>query len=327
MKIRTIRRSVVAVALLFTSAACGVSNEGADPDSYPQQTIDVIVPLPAGGASDTIARALVDAVNASGDLPEKLQVINRDGGGGVVGASEVLNAKPDGYTIAIGPEGSITLQPLVEDVSYDPLDMTPIAQVTKGPVAIAVPADSPYQNIDDLIDAAIKKPGSISFGEGPLVYAVALASLERATGVTFKNVDYEGDAASTIALLGGNVDVAMTQSAAILSQVNAGKLRVLAVGGDERSNFLPDTPTLQESGIDVQATGVNGIFGPAGLPDQIVEKLTSAFVTAMETPEFQELAQTAGLDIAIGDGDVLMDYFSAKIDSNKEILDATGGDL
>lgn len=313
-------------ALGLTGAACGVSNTE-DAADFPTRTIDVVVPYPAGGGSDVLARALVDAVNASGDLPEKLQVVNRDGGAGVVGVGETLSAKPDGYTVAIAPEGPITLQPQVSDVSYQPLDLTPIAQITRSTVVIAVPGDSPYQSLDDLVEAARQNPKKVSIGEGPLSYAVPAAQLEQLEDVTFKHVDYEGDAASTTALLGRNVDSTFTQVSAILPQVESGDIRVLAVGSAERSPFLPDVPTFREVGIDIEATAVYSVFGPAGIPDEATDKLYEAFRDAMESAKFRDVAKTTGLPIEPTDGKTLMSYFTDRTAEVKDVIEATGGTL
>lgn len=311
-------------ALLVTASACGVS-ETEDAADFPTRTIDVIVPYPAGGGSDVLARALVDTVNESGDLDEKLQIVNRDGGGGVVGVGETLSADPDGYTLTLAPEGPITMQPQVTDVSYDPLAMTPIVQVTRGPVVLAVPDDSPYKTLEDLLTAARSNPGEISIGEGPLSYAVPTAQLEQIEDVEFSHVDYEGDAASTTALLGGNVDSTFTQISGVLPQVKSGDVRVLAVGGDERSTFLPDVPTFAEAGSDIQATAVYAVFGPGGVPEEVVDKLSDAFLAAVEADSFQEIAASAGLPIEPAEGEELMSYFTDRTAEVGDIIDDAGG--
>ncbi len=325
---KTTRRTAVllAAAVLATTAACGVS-ETSDGSDFPTRTIDVVVPYPPGGGGDVLARALVDRVNASGDLPEKLQIVNREGGGGVVGVGEVLSSSPDGYTVAIAPEGPITLQPQVADVGYDPLELTPIAQITRGPVVVAVPGDSPYETLEDLVEDARENPGKVSLGEGPLSYAIPATQIEQAEDVSFRRVDYEGDAASSTALLGGNVDATFTQTGAILAQAESGEIRVLAVGSAERSEFLPDVPTFGESGIDVEAVAAYAVFGPADLPETVTETLADAFLGAMEDEEFQEVAKTAGLPIEPTDGAELMDYYTDRYAEVEKVIDTVDGEL
>lgn len=323
---RTARTALVVCTVLLVgglASACGVSEEESA-DTYPSRPVEVIVPFPAGGGGDAIARGLVDAVNASGSLDEDVQVVNRDGGGGVVGTAEVLGAEPDGYTLEFAAEGPITLQPAIGEVPYEPLDMTPIAQVSRGSVVIAVPGDSPFRTIDDLLRAAKRQPGRIGMGEGPAAYAVAAAQLEKKAGVRFKRVDFEGDAASTTALLGGNVDATMTQPAAILGQVKSGDIRALAVTGSERIPFLPEVPTLVESGVDVVSLGVYGVFGPAGIPGDVARKLSDAFADAMASDEFASVAESVGVTINPADGDTLISYYRERTDEVNRLVDEGG---
>lgn len=326
MSVRTRLTALGLTAALGLASACGVSETEVASD-YPTRTIDVVVPFPPGGGSDVLARALVDAVNASGDLEEKMQIVNREGGAAVLGVSEVLTAKPDGYTVAMAPEGPITMQPQLGGVSYDPLEMSPVVQLTRGPMMIVVPADSPFQTLDDLVEAARQNPGDVSLGEGPLSYAIAAAQIEQHEDVTFRKVKYEGDAATTTAVLGGNVDATFSQPSSSLSQVRSGALRVLVIGGDERSEFLPDVPTFKESGLDMEVVAAYGVFGPAGLPDEIVEVLEDAFLAAMKTDEFQAVADTSGLPVEAGDGQTLMDYYTERTDEVAAIIKKAGGSL
>ena len=322
--------AVAAFALLATVACAPSSNEdeqaAAPADSnYPERTIEVIVPYPAGGGSDVLARALVDAINADGELGQEVQIVNRAGGGGVVGTSDVLAAEADGYTIGFGPEGPITLQPAVQDVPYDTTTLTPLLQITEGSSILAVPGDSPYQSLQDLVAAAEAAPGQVSLGEGPLSYSVPVTLLEEESGVEFNRIDFEGDAASTTALLGGNVDATMTQIAAVLPQVESGGVRVLGVVGEERSEFLPDVPTFIEEGFDVNWSTVYSVFGPEGLPEDVGQKVIDAFSNAAESESFREIARTAGLPIAVEDAESLAEYLADRSARAKELAEANGG--
>lgn len=317
MKISTLSaKRVVMTAIGGLSAvalaSCGVSTEESA-DTFPTKRIEVIVPYPAGGGADNIARPLVEAVNASGALDHDMAVINRGGGGGIVGTTETLSATPDGYTISIAPEGPLSLQPAVNDVSYDPLEMTPILQISQNPTVIAVPGDSPFETINDLVDAAATNPGSVTFGEGPLAYKVPVGQLEAATDVTFARVEYEGDAASTTAMLGHNVDASMTQVAALLPHLVSGGLRALATTGPERHTLLPDVPTLEEEGINVVSVAAYGVFGPEGIPEDIVQKLADAFEDAMTSPEFEAVAEASGITIDPMPGSEFLSYLEGRL--------------
>jgi putative tricarboxylic transport membrane protein len=327
---RTRLVAATALALLATAACAPQGDEpeqsaGSADSNYPERPVELIVPFPAGGGLDVAARALVEAVNADGQLGQDLQVVNREGGGGAVGTSDVLNAEADGYTIGISPEGPIALQPIVADVPYDPEKMTPVLGVVNTSAILAVPADSPHQDLQDLVDAAKAAPGQISFGEGPLVFSVIAALIEQDADVQFNHIDYEGDAASLQALLGGNVDATMTSTPAILPQVESGDVRVLATFGEERSEFLPDVATATEQGFDVEWTSVFGIFGPAGLPDDVTEKLVESVSAATESDSFQEVAQASGLEIAVTSADELAEYMDDRRATATELAEVNGG--
>src|SRR6476469_8011775 len=161
MSVRSVRRRVALVALVAVGllAACGRPAGGA----YPALDVQVVVPYPAGSAIDATARALVDVINKQGKLGRRMQVVNKEGGAGSVGTTTVLNAKPDGYTVGILPDGPLTLVPLTEDVSYDPKSATVLSEVTTSPVLFTVPAGSPYRKAGDHHDgrraAQLHRPG------------------------------------------------------------------------------------------------------------------------------------------------------------------------
>lgn len=309
--------SIAVAAVGGLLSACGApGGTGDDQDAYPQKTIDVVVPYPAGGGSDVIARALVDEINAGGNLEYDLQVVNKAGGAGIVGLTEMINSKADGYTISISPSGPVSLHPAMADVAYDPMtDLTFIAGLTRGGALIAVPGSSPYQTIEDLVAAAKANPGTITMGEGPPAYQIPLALLESATGAEFSHVDFDGDAATTTAILGGNIDATLTQTAAAIPQVAAGTMRVLATVGSERSALLPDVPTLAESDIDVDFEAPYGVYAPAGVPDEVVETLAAEVQTAVESKALKEKASAAGLELKFSSGADLKKTSEALLES------------
>jgi tripartite-type tricarboxylate transporter receptor subunit TctC len=314
------RRAAAAATLIVTSSllgACGApASSSGDSAAYPTKTIDVIVPYPAGGGSDIIARAIVDEINAEGDLGEQLQIVNKGGGAGLVGMTEMVNAEPDGYTISISPLGPVALHPGMAEVEYDPMtDIEFIAGLTKGGSLIAVPASSPYQTLEDLVEAAKAEPGQITFGGGPPAYDIPRALLEEETGATFSHVAYEGDAATTTAILGGNLDVTFTQAAAALPQVKAGTMRVLATVGSERSSFFPEVPTATESGIDVVWEAPYGVYAPAGVPDEVVETLAAAVDAAVGSDALQEKAEATGLSLIFRSGTEQKEVATEQLDT------------
>ena len=310
--------SVVALAL----AATGCSR-GGGAGEYPTRTVQVVVPYPAGSGIDTTTRALVDIINADGGLEEQLQVVNKDGGGGSVGTTEVLNAKADGYTIGVLPDGPLTLVPQTEDVAYDPDEITVIRELLTSPIMFVVPEGSPYEDLDDLIAAAKANPGSISLGEGPLNYAVPADVVEQETGTEFNHIDFDGDQATTTALLGDNVDVGVMQLASALPQLESGKLRALALTSAEPVDLVPDVPTFTSEGIDLVWDAYNLVIAPSGLPDDVDEKLQDVFTEAVESEDFEAAAAKLGLIISNAAPDDALQHLEEKVEFSGPYLETS----
>ncbi|GAA1911308.1 tripartite tricarboxylate transporter substrate binding protein [Nocardioides hwasunensis] len=311
---------VVTLALTVSTAACGARSAG---DIYPQRAVQVVVPFPAGSGIDTTTRALVDIINASGDLDNDLQVVNRDGGGGSVGVTQVLNAKPDGYTIGVVPDGPLTLLPQTQEVAYDPTALTAINEIITFPIIFVVPKDSPYEDLQDLVDAAEADPGAITIGEGPLNYAVPADQFEQETGVRLKHVDFEGDQATTTALLGKNLDVGVMQLASALPQLGSGDIRALGVTSPERVDLIPDVPTFGEQGIDIVWEAFNTVIAPDGLPPEIADTLVETVADAVASDDFASTAETLGLIVSGAGPDEAVRHLEEKTKASAPILEAS----
>lgn len=306
------------LAALVTVGACAARS--ADDGSYPRRAIQVVVPYPAGSGIDTTTRALADVVNNSGDLGQDLQIVNRDGGGGTVGTTEVLNAKPDGYTIGVLPDGPLTLVPQTEDVAYDPESATLINEILVSPILFVVPADSELRTLQDLVDAATAQPASITIAEGPLNYKVPADQFEQQTGARLKHVAFEGDQATTTALLGHNVDVGVMQLASALPQLKSGEIRALGVTSAEPVDLVPDVPTFASQGVDIEWQAYNVVVAPGGLPDEVEQELTDTFAAAVASDEFAEAAEKLGLVVSGADPEEAKAHLAAKTTSSASIL-------
>ncbi|TQL69094.1 tripartite-type tricarboxylate transporter receptor subunit TctC [Nocardioides albertanoniae] len=287
--------AAVVVALVAASACAARSPDG---DAYPRRPIQVVVPYPAGSGIDTTTRALADVINDSGDLGQDLQIVNRDGGGGTVGTTDVLNAKPDGYTIGVVPDGPLTLVPQTEKVAYDPTSATYINEILTSPILFVVPGDSKLKTLQDLVEAAKAEPGSVTIAEGPLNYKVPADQFEQQTDVDLKHVEFEGDQATTTALLGRNVDVGVMQLASALPQLKSGKIRALGVTSADPVDLVPDVPTFASQRIDIVWQAFNVVVAPGKLPDPIEKKLTETFAEAVASDEFAEAAEKLGLIVS-----------------------------
>lgn len=289
---RRLMTAVLAVAAMAT-AACGSTEAGGS--GYPQRDVQVIVPYPAGSGIDTTTRAIVDIINNEGDFGRRLQVVNKEGGAGVVGTTAVLSAKPDGYTVGVVPDGPLTLVPQTQDVSYDPTDLTVIEELIAGPIMFVVPESSPYMTLDDLLNDAKQRPSEVTIGEGPLNYRIPADVVEDQTGVKFKRVKFDGDQATTTALLGDNVDVGVMQLASALPQLESGKLRALAITSPESVDLVPDIKTFSDQGVDLVWLAYNHVIAPAGLEADVKGALADAWHAAVTSDEFTAAANKLGL--------------------------------
>lgn len=255
---------------------------------YPSKPITLIVPFPAGGATDVQARALAHA--AAKVLNGQIVILNQPGVAGTLGPAQMARqAKPDGYTIALSP-GTLMRQPHLQKVNYDPLkDFTWIIGVTSYTTGITVKADSPWKDAKELLAYAKANPGKVSYGtvgKGSSSH-IAMARLGKAAGVEFNFVPFKGAVEVFTALQGGHLDVAA--EAGFGSTVDGGKGRLLATFNATRLKDRPDVPTVKELGYDVIVASNYGVAGPKGMDPKVVQVLHDAFRKAMDDPEFNRV--------------------------------------
>jgi tripartite-type tricarboxylate transporter receptor subunit TctC len=258
---------------------------------YPAKPITLVVPFPAGGATDVQARALAQA--AAQELKQQIVVTNQPGVAGTLGpATMARQAAPDGYTIAVAP-GTLWRQPHLQKVTYDALaDFTYIAAITSYTHGLVVRQDAAWKDLKSLIDHAKANPGKVSYGtvgKGSTSH-LAMERLAKAAGVEFNFVPFKGAAEVYTALLGGHIDV--SAEAGFGATVDGGKGRLLATFSDARLKNRPAVPTVKELGYDIVMAGSYGIAGPKGLDPKVVQVLQEAFRKAVDAPEFErQLAQ------------------------------------
>src|SRR5215831_10053446 len=271
---------------------------------YPNRPIRMVVPFPAGGPADGVARILSDRLSVV--LGQTVVVENRGGGaGGSIGAKAVATADPDGYTILITPGGSLTSGPAVHaNIGYDPVKVfVPVCEVIETPQILAVHHDLPVNTIGDLVKYAKANPGKVSwgsqgFGTAPHLLA-ELFKLE--TGVNIVHVPYRGTAPLLAAAVVGEVQIIADPATSSLPHIQSGNLRALAIAGAERFSKLPDVPTTPEAGYPkLQAPFWLGVVAPAGTPPAIIDKLNAAFRDSLAQPETRARLATLGAEIKIG---------------------------
>lgn len=284
---RKTRHTVLATASILALAgltACGGGEESAD--DFPSDTIEFIIPYAAGGSTDVSLRLMTDIAEDS--CGTNFIASNQTGSAGAVGFSATANAQPDGYTVgATANEISILHQLGVADVK--PEDVKGVMRYALNPHAIFVPVDSPYESIDDVIEAAqngetinVATPGTGSAAHLSLEGMALEADIPGA----FTNVPFDGDATALQAVMGGNADMIMMTMGTALPQVEAGVIKAIAVAGEERLDELPDTPTLYESGVDWESGAHLGLAVPPETPDDIVDVLNSCLHEAIQDDRF-----------------------------------------
>ncbi|MFT4118471.1 Bug family tripartite tricarboxylate transporter substrate binding protein [Bradyrhizobium sp.] len=288
------RKLTVAILFLLPSVAAA--------QNFPAKPIRLVVPFPAGGPNDIIARVIGQRMSELGGQP--VLIDNRGGQGGVLGTDAVAKSAPDGYTIAISSAGALAISPSMEKVAYDTLaDLTPVTLVATVPEMLVVATDVPAKTIGELIALAKAQPGKLNFASsGP-------GSLPHLAGELFKltaridivHVPYRGAAPAVNDLLGQQVQMTFLDLPVLLPQIKAGALRAIAVGSPERAPTAPDVPTTAEAGFpDLRIENWYGMVAPKGTPKDIVAALHRLTTQAMADPAVKEKLAAQGATL-VGD--------------------------
>jgi len=249
----------------------------------------MVVPFAAGGAVDTVARALGQKLGESWKQP--VIVDNRPGAGGNIAADSVAKASGDGYTLLITTQGFAISPSLYKKLPFDAVrDFAPVTQLTSSYLVLVCTPQLPSQSIRDLIALAKSKPGTINYGSTGTGAPPHLLGevLKSAAGIDMLHVPYKGDAPLTQALLAGEVQVAFMPLAGVLPHIKSGRLRALGVSGKQRSTEMPDVPTFAEAGLPFEFTGWLGIFAPAGVQRELATQLQHEISKAIVAPGLVE---------------------------------------
>lgn len=288
----------LSVAVFFMTCVLSVP-ACAQVQDWPIRPVKFIVPFPAGGSLDPIARLAAAKLQES--LNQPFIVENRPGASGIIGTAAAVKAPPDGYTFLFVFDTHAVNPALLPNLPYNTLrDLSPVMLVGKAPMAIVTRADRPYKMFSDVIEAAKIKPRSVSYGtmNGTLGH-LTMTLLEQSAGIQLLTVPYKGGAPMMQDAIGGQIDLAIGSPATVLPHVGNGKMRVLAVTGDKRSEMLPDIPTLAEQGFNAfSAYAWWAIFAPAGTPEWILKKLHAELAKAFALPDARKiLTHSLGMDV------------------------------
>ena len=313
--------------LLVAIAAVGIGFHPADAaaQSYPNRPIKLVVPFPAGGPPDTIARLVADRISSR--LGQTVVIDNRPGAGATIGTRAVANAEPDGYTLLFGSTTSLSIGPaLFKNLDYDVVkSFAPVASVSLGSMVVAVNAGVPAKTVQELVAYAKANPGKLHNGAGvasPPHIAWGLFTITTGTDIVY--VPYRGMAQAMTDLVAGQIQMMIDGIGSLLPHIRDGKARALAVTGTTRSPDLPEVPTMIESGYpDYRLTFWTGILAPAGMPAEFVGKINAAINEGLKSPDMKQSLAKFNVEPNIASPQKFKDFLAAEARKWADIIKAT----
>jgi len=317
------RRSLMVGATLLALAAALPGAALAQP--YPSKPVTFVVPFAAGSATDQLARALGQSFTEQ--TRQAVVVDNKAGASGMLAAQSAARAAPDGYTVLITTNTTQAAnEHLYKKLPYDPVkDFAPVTGLGKGGQVLVVNASAPYKNVADLLDAARKNPGKLSFGSGSSSSRVAGEMLKQLSGVDILHVPYKSNPLAITDLLGGQIDLMITDTSTGVPQVKAGKLRALGYSTQKRSAQLPEVPTIAEAGVKGYDMGYwFAAYVPAGTPPAVVNRLNELLIHGVKSAAAKAFFDTAGSEMWTTSPDELAKFQAAETQKWGKVIKAAG---
>ncbi|MGC1779428.1 MAG: tripartite tricarboxylate transporter substrate binding protein [Xanthobacteraceae bacterium] len=296
--------------------------------AYPIRPIRLIVPYPAGGATDVVARIITEKM--SEELGQQIIVDNRPGAGTMIGANFVARSAPDGYTMLMGDTGTYALNPtLYKNLTYDPMkDFSAVSLTGRVPLILVTnPRVLDVDSVEGLIAAAKKNPGKINYGApGPgSPIHLAMELFKRRVGIDIAAIPYKGGADALNDLLGGRVSLLFVDAATGLSYIRSGQLRALGVAAANRIPAMPKLPTISEVGVPgFEAWAWNGLAVPAGTPQEIIAKLNAACRKALTSPDVESRLAAISVIPAPSSPDEFAAYIKSETAKWRNVITAAG---
>jgi tripartite-type tricarboxylate transporter receptor subunit TctC len=307
----------LAVAGLAFCAALASLPASAQSVNWPTKPVKFVVPFPPGGSVDPLARLLAVKLNES--MGQQFIVENKPGASGSIGTAYVAKSAPDGYNFVFVFDTHAVNPTLLPNMPFDTVkDLAPVMLIGTAPMAIATHPSKPYKTFADVIAAAKAKPDTVTYGSignGSLGH-LTMTLLQHAGGFNIVHIPYKGGGPMTQDALGGQVDLAVASVAALATHVRGGKLRAVAVTGNQRSHSMPDVPALSEQGFPgFSALAWWGVFAPAGTPKPILDKFHAELVKALNQPDLRKtLTEQLGMDLVVSTPDGLQKFLVGEIE-------------
>ena len=311
------RKIAVACILLCAAGMASAQN-------YPTKAVRIIVPYPAGGTSDILARLLSPKLNEVFGQP--IVVDNRPGANGNIGADLVAKSPPDGHTMLLADLGALTISPSIYKLPFDPVkDFAPVTMVTYSPHLLAVHPSVPAKTVKELVALAKSKPGLLNFAVSGIGGAPHLAGIafEAQTGVKWTYIPYKGGSDAIIGLASGQADAIFNGMLATYPHVKSGKLKLIAVSSAKRVASIPEVPTVAESGLNGFETGSwQGIVTAAGTPKEVIGRLNAEIARILNTPEMKENLARQGAEVYTMTPEQLGNWLKKEIDKWAKVVRA-----
>jgi tripartite-type tricarboxylate transporter receptor subunit TctC len=320
---------LVLLGTCLLAMLAGCTREDADTAPYPTHPVTLVVPFSAGGPTDVLARTL--AISMGQTLGQSVVVENRAGAGGTIGAGHVARARPDGYTLLLHHNGMATSKALYSKLAYDPVESFEfVGQVVDVPMTLIGRQDFPPDTPQELIAYLKSNKQTINLaqaGAGAVSHLCALL-LQRALGVEITTVQFQGTAPALVALVGGHVDLLCDQTTQTIPHIKAGRVKLYGATTRARITALPDTPTLQESGLkDFEVVVWHGIYAPKGTPQTAIDKVNAALRVALKDPAVTQRLAELGAEIVPESKQTpagLRDWLQAEIDKWTPVIRSAG---
>ena len=266
---------------------------------YPHKPLHLVVPFPPGAGTDMFARVVANKLGDS--MGQQVVVENKPGGGATIGTEFVARSAPDGYTLLISTASHAINPSVFSRLRYDTLkDFVSVTELATVPIVLVVNPSVPARSVKDLVDLAKAAPAKLNMGSSSngTVFHLAGELFKSMAGIDMVHIPFSGGGPALMALLGGQIDVLFETSLTVQAYAKAGKLRILAVGSEQRAPGLPDVPTMAESGFPgFSAENWYGIYAPAGTPREIVMKLNHEIVKALNLPDVKERFASQGANL------------------------------
>ena len=292
---------------------------------YPNKAIRIVVPFPAGSATDTITRILGASVSTA--IGQAIVVDNKAGADGAISAAEVAKASPDGYTLLMATNSPMSVVPAMKkSPPYDPVaDFTPITDIGRYTFFLYANAAQPFKTFKELLDYAKANPGKLNYATGNTTGIVSFAQMNTLAGIDMIHVPYRGEPQGITDLVGGRVQLMWATPTTGLSHVKDGKLRALVTSLKARSKLLPDVPTIYESGMpEFTIVSWAGLYGPAKMPREIVQRLNKEFNDAIKRPDVQAQMEKQAFATTGSTPEQMAAFTKEQMESYSKILRAAG---